>query len=72
MKPETCLIPSCNGNENCSMCINRNEIAKKGYELIQIIEKIPASIEQTETVTAAQDYINVCLKLLENKNEENH
>lgn len=46
--------------------LNRNEIAKKGYELIQIIEKIPASIEQTEAVTAAQDYINLCLKELKN------
>lgn len=59
-------------NENCSMYINRNKIAKKGYELIQIIEKIPASIEQTEAVTAVQDYINMCLRLLENKNEKEY
>lgn len=72
MKPTTCLIPSCNGNENCSMCINRNSIAKKGYELIQIIEKIPASIEQTEAVTATQDYMNLCLKLFEDKNEKEY
>lgn len=66
MKPETCLIPSCNGNENCSICINRNLIAKKGYELIQKIEELPASTKQTEVVTIAQEYINLCLKELKN------
>lgn len=63
MKPATCLDESCKGSDHCSMCINRNVAAKRGYELIQLIEKIPASVEQTEAVTAAQSYIEYCSKL---------
>lgn len=63
MKPVTCLDDRCKGSDHCSMCINRNAAAKKGYDLIQIIEKIPASVEQTEAVTAAQSYVESCSKL---------
>lgn len=64
IKPDTCVSESCPGGENCSMCINRNIIAKKGHELIQAIELCPASIAQTNAVTMAVEYVEYCSKVL--------
>ena len=62
MKPDTCVDAKCQGNDHCSGCINRSIIAKEGYSLLQTIERIPASEEQTNAVIEAERFI----KLAEN------
>lgn len=63
MKPLTCQSEDKNctgsGGENCPMCINRSIIAKEGYDLIRIIECVPASVEQTTAVVAAERFIKI-------------
>jgi hypothetical protein len=61
-KPESCLNVQCKGEDFCAACINRNIIAKKGYELIQAIEELPASLTQTKVVTTACDFITLAEK----------
>jgi len=63
-KPSTCVDDNCQGGEYCSMCINRNIIAKEGYALIQIIERISASKEQTDAVIAADRFIKIAEAVL--------
>jgi len=59
MKPSTCQDKNCTCGEYCSNCINRNVIAKEGYLLIGIIERIQASVEQTNAVNAAERFIKI-------------
>jgi len=65
-KPKDCQDNSCEYGSNCSGCINRSALSKAGYELIKTIECLPSSIEQTKTVTAAEEFI----KLSENELKE--
>jgi hypothetical protein len=64
MKPDACVNKNCPGGENCSMCINRSAIAKKGHELIQAIELCPPSVAQTNAVSMAGDYVEFCSKFI--------
>jgi len=57
MKPDLCVDKKCIGSETCYICVNRSIIAKEGYALIQIIERIPSSVEQTTAVIAAEQFI---------------
>lgn len=64
IKPSTCVDENCKGSDTCSMCINRNIVAKMGYELIQTVENVPASPEQTEAVTKVSEFVDFCSKLM--------
>lgn len=71
MKPELCLDTDCAGGECCEACCKRNLIALEGQELIKAIELIPASIEQTAAVTAAQLFITIAeTSLLRNRSTD--
>jgi hypothetical protein len=64
-KPATCLDKDCSRGVTCHVCINRNIIAKEGYNLIQIIERVPASAEQTAAVNAAEQFIKIAENTLQ-------
>jgi len=64
-KPVACLDKDCSGGVTCHVCINRNIIAKEGYNLIQIIERVPASTEQTAAVNAAEQFIKIAENTLQ-------
>ena len=58
-KPATCLDSHCSGGVTCHVCINRNLIARKGYDLLGIVDRIPAPEEQTTAVNATEKFIKI-------------
>jgi len=68
LKPTLCTDLKCNGGECCTFCLKRNIIAEEGHKLIEIIERIPASKEQTTAVNATQNFINMAETMFTNAN----
>jgi hypothetical protein len=58
-RPKHCLNKTgCSGGL-CAACINRNKIALDGYFLMQELEKLPASEQQTKVVNKLTEFIAV-------------
>lgn len=54
-------------HEHCKYCINRNKVKLAFYNLVQQIEKLPGSTDQTDTVVMSEEVEKLVLKEHGNK-----